>query len=53
MADDIVGVVRSKYGAVAGSGLSTAHAGVRAVAGAFGYSPDELASVPAEANMGL
>jgi SAM-dependent methyltransferase len=53
MADDIVGVVRSKYGAVAGSGLSTAHAGVRAVAEAFGYSPEELASIPAGANMGL
>jgi ubiquinone/menaquinone biosynthesis C-methylase UbiE len=27
--------------------------GVRAVAEAFGYSPEELASIPAEANMGL
>jgi SAM-dependent methyltransferase len=33
--------------------LSTNHDGVRAVAEAFGYSPDELASIPAEANMGL
>ena len=46
-------VVRSKYGAVATSGLSTKHDGVRAVAEAFGYSPDELASIPAEANLGL
>jgi SAM-dependent methyltransferase len=45
--------VRAKYGAVAGSGLSTAHAGVRAVAEAFGYTPEELASIPAEANLGL
>src|SRR5262249_1502542 len=32
---------------------STGHAGVRAVAEAFGYTPEELASIPAEANMGL
>ena len=38
---------------VATSGLSTDHDGVRAVAEAFGYSSDELASIPAEANMGL
>ena len=46
-------VVRTKYGAVAQSGLSTDHEGVKAVAEAFGYSADELASIPAEANMGL
>jgi SAM-dependent methyltransferase len=45
--------VQSKYGAVATSGLSSDHAGVKAVAEAFGYSADELASIPAEANMGL
>lgn len=45
--------VRQKYGSVASSGLSGEHAGVRAVAEAFGYSPQELASIPAEANMGL
>jgi ubiquinone/menaquinone biosynthesis C-methylase UbiE len=38
---------------VAKSGLSSEHDGVRAVAEAFGYSPEELASIPAEANMGL
>src|SRR5690349_3343111 len=53
MSGDIKAAVRSKYGAVATSGLSTEHAGVRAVAEAFGYSPEELASIPAEANMGL
>jgi SAM-dependent methyltransferase len=33
--------------------LSSEHDGVRAVAEAFGYSPEELSSIPAEANMGL
>src|SRR6187399_1319116 len=46
-------VVREKYASVATSGLSTNHDGVRAVAEAFGYSAHELASIPAEANMGL
>src|SRR6476646_1745768 len=46
-------VVREKYASVATSGLSSDHDGVRAVAEAFGYSADELASIPAEANMGL
>ena len=45
--------VRSRYGAVAISNLSTEHESVRAVAEAFGYSPEELAAIPAEANMGL
>jgi ubiquinone/menaquinone biosynthesis C-methylase UbiE len=50
---DIQQAVKSKYGAVATSGLSTDHSGVRAVAEAFGYTPEELASIPPEANMGL
>jgi arsenite methyltransferase len=45
--------VQDKYAAVARSGLSTAQTGVKAVAEAFGYSAEELASIPAEANMGL
>jgi len=49
----VIEAVRAKYGEVAQRGLSTAHDGVRAVAEAFGYSGDELASIPAEANMGL
>ena len=53
MPQDIQQAVRSKYGAVATSGLSTDHVGVRAVAEAFGYTPEELASIPSEANMGL
>ena len=53
MADPIMDQVRSQYGAAAASGLSSEHVGVRAVAEAFGYSPEELTSIPAEANMGL
>src|SRR5881396_3500665 len=53
MSQAIEQLVRSKYGSVADSGLSSDHAGVRAVAEAFGYTPDELTSIPAEANMGL
>jgi SAM-dependent methyltransferase len=53
MSETITEAVRSKYGSVAASGLSTDHEGVKAVAEAFGYSPEELASIPAEANMGL
>src|ERR1035441_8978967 len=53
MSKPITETVRSKYASVAASNLSGEHAGVRAVAEAFGYSPEELASIPAEANMGL
>ena len=53
MTEDVVDVVRQKYGAVAASDLSGDHAGVREVAEAFGYTPDELAAVPAGAHMGL
>src|SRR5438876_1614262 len=53
MSKEIQYVVREKYAAVAVSDLSTDHAGVKAVAEAFGYSAEELASIPAEANMGL
>ncbi|MGO8749721.1 MAG: arsenite methyltransferase [Thermoguttaceae bacterium] len=53
MPDTIKQAVKSKYASVAKSGLSTSHAGVRAVAEAFGYTTDQLASIPAEANMGL
>lgn len=50
---EIVDLVRSRYGSVAKSDLSGQNEGVRAVAEAFGYSPEQLASIPAEANMGL
>ena len=53
MADEILDSVRSKYGAVAQSTLSSKDDGVKAVAEAFGYSAEELTSIPAEANMGL
>src|SRR5215469_5401437 len=53
MAEEILDSVRFKYGAVAQSTLSSNDAGVKAVAEAFGYSADELTSIPAEANMGL
>src|SRR4051794_12920268 len=46
-------VVKDKYGAVAKSTLSGSDSGVRQVAEAFGYTAEELASIPAGANMGL
>ena len=53
MTENIEQAVRSRYGSVALSDLSSNQGGVRAVAEAFGYTPEELASIPAEANMGL
>jgi arsenite methyltransferase len=53
MSEPIVAQVQSLYAAAAASNLSGDHAGVREVAAAFGYTPEELASLPAEANMGL
>jgi SAM-dependent methyltransferase len=53
MSEQLLDSVKSKYGAVAESTLSNDHAGVQAVAEAFGYSAEELTSIPAEANMGL
>ena len=53
MAEQLLDSVRAKYGAVAESTLSSEDAGVRAVAEAFGYTAEELTSIPAEANMGL
>lgn len=46
-------IVREKYGETARVGLSSDDASVRSVAQAFGYTAEELASIPAEANMGL
>jgi SAM-dependent methyltransferase len=46
-------IVQEKYGSVATKGLSSKQKGVKAMAEAFGYSADQLASIPAEANMGL
>jgi arsenite methyltransferase len=53
MSQNIEEAVRTRYGNVAVANLSSEHEGVRAVAEAFGYSADELQSIPAEANMGL
>jgi SAM-dependent methyltransferase len=53
MGIEIQGLVKAKYGSVATSGLSSDHDGVKAVAEAFGYSPEELTAIPAGANMGL
>jgi len=53
MAEQILESVKLKYGAVAESSLSSDNAGVKAVAEAFGYTSEELTSIPAEANMGL
>jgi len=53
MTERILDSVKEKYGAVAESSFSSDHAGVHAVAEAFGYSAEELTSIPAEANMGL
>jgi SAM-dependent methyltransferase len=53
MSEQLLESVKSKYGAVAESTLSNNHAGVQAVAEAFGYTAEELTSIPAEANMGL
>lgn len=53
MSQNIETAVRTRYGTVAGANLSSEQEGVRAVAEAFGYSPEELTSIPAEANMGL
>src|SRR5688572_2231031 len=50
---EIVEQVKARYGTAAASPLSGDQAGVRAVAEAFGYSPEELAALPAGANMGL
>jgi SAM-dependent methyltransferase len=53
MSELLMDSVKSKYGAVAESALSNDHEGVKAVAEAFGYSAEELTSIPAGANMGL
>lgn len=49
----ILNSIQDQYGAVARSSLSNDSAAVRSVAQAFGYTADELASLPPQANMGL
>src|SRR5947207_1514531 len=53
MKEPVTEAVRANYAAVAASGLSSDHEGVRLIAEAFGYSAEELDAVPAEANLGL
>jgi SAM-dependent methyltransferase len=53
MSAELKEAVREKYGAVARSGTVSEGEGTRKVAAAFGYSADELESIPADANMGL
>jgi arsenite methyltransferase len=53
MSGDIERTVQSRYGAMAQSGLSSDRDDVRQVAAAFGYTEEELRSIPADANMGL
>lgn len=51
--ENILGAVQDQYGRVARSSLSNDQMAIRAVAQAFGYTPEELESLPPEANMGL
>ncbi len=51
--DSLLNNVQVQYGTVARSSLSNDSETVRQVARAFGYSGQELASIPAQANMGL
>ena len=53
MSNSITENVKKGYGAVAKQGLSSDNEGISNIAKAFGYSDDELTSIPAEANMGL
>jgi SAM-dependent methyltransferase len=51
MSDPIIDLVRDRYAAVAASDRH--RTGTRAVAEAFGYTSEDLARLPAEANLGL
>ncbi|MDF1666222.1 MAG: methyltransferase domain-containing protein [Planctomycetota bacterium] len=53
MSENTKSAVRQGYGAVAQAGLSSNQDGIKGIAKAFGYSEEELASIPAESNMGL
>ncbi len=53
MIENIEKTVSERYGAIAASNRSTQDAGVSNVAQAFGYTPEELTSIPLQANMGL
>jgi arsenite methyltransferase len=53
MSESVHQAVQSKYASLARSGLSSSQKGVQEVAEAFGYTSEQLASIPAEANMGV
>ncbi len=53
MSQQLIKEVQSRYAQAASSPLSSNDPGVRGVAEAFGYTAEELASIPAEANLGL
>lgn len=49
----LTNAIKSQYAGTARSSLTNDSAGVQAVAEAFGYTAQELTSIPAQANMGL
>jgi len=53
MEQDLKAAVSERYGEIARRGFSSDDEKSRAIARAFGYSDGELASIPAEANMGV
>ena len=53
MTETISDAVRESYGNVARQGLGSHDEGIRNIANAFGYSEEELNSIPQESNMGL
>ena len=53
MSDTVKDAVKQGYGAVARSGVAAQSGAADAVAKAFGYSMEELASLPEDANLGL
>jgi arsenite methyltransferase len=53
MNDSLKQAVQTQYGRAANVGLSSDREDVRAVAAAFGYSAEQLGSIPSEANLGL
>lgn len=53
MSQNVKTAVSERYGEIARRGLSSDDEKTRAIARAFGYSDGELASIPAEANMGV
>jgi len=53
MTGSISDAVRDGYGSVARQGLGSHQDEIKGIAQAFGYSEEELASIPEEANMGL